>query len=145
MAALGKKIVGFTTEAMDSLLSYGYPGNVREMSNIVEYAVNMCKAKKVGLEHLPGYIFEPVTDSPVETERSEMIQFDPQLSQVQVEQQNSSTVLPEQKHESWSDIERRMIIDTLKEHNGSRKRAAVHLEWTRMKLWRKMKKYGLLP
>jgi len=144
MAGLGKNIVGFTAEAMDSLLSYSYPGNVREMSNIVEYGVNMCKEKKVGLEHLPDYIFEPVPDNPVETENSEMDKFDPQLSQVQVEQQNSSTVLPEQKQESWSDIERRMIIEALKEHNGSRKQVAAHLEWTRMKLWRKMTKYGLL-
>ena len=61
-----------------------------------------------------------------------------------MEQQNSSTVLPEQKNESWGDIERKMIIATLKEHNGSRKQVAAHLEWTRMKLWRKMTKYGLL-
>ena len=145
MAALEKNIVGFTTEAMDALLSYSYPGNVREMSNIVEYAVSMCKAKKVGHEHLPDYIFEPVPDNPVETESSEMNQIDPQSSQVQGAQKNSSTALPEQKNESWSDIERCMIVDTLKEYNGSRNQAAAHLEWTRMKLWRKMTKYGLLP
>jgi len=144
MAGLGKNIVGFTAEAMDSLLSYSYPGNVREMSNTVEYAVNMCKEKMVGLDHLPEYIFEPFPDSLVETEHNQMDQFGQQPSQVQIEQQNSSMVLPEQKRESWSDIERRMIIETLKEHNGSRKLAAAQLEWTRMKLWRKMKKYGLL-
>ncbi len=145
MAALGKNIVGFTAEAMDALLSYSYPGNVREMSNIVEYAVNMCKKRKVGIGHLPGYIFEPVPDGPVEAESNEMDQFDPQPSEVQVEPQTFSTVLPVQKNENWNDIERRMIVDTLKEHNGSRKQAAAHLEWTRMKLWRKMTKYGLLP
>ncbi len=144
MAGLGKNIVGFTTDAMDAVLSYSYPGNVREMSNIVEYAVNMCKEKKVGLEHLPGYIFEPVPDSPVQIKSNEMGQFDPQPSLAQVEQSNSSVILPRANHESWSDIERRMIIDTLKEHDGSRKQVAAYLEWTRMKLWRKMKKYGLL-
>ena len=145
MIGLGTKIVGFTAEAMDSLLSYNYPGNVREMSNIVEYAVNMCKKKKVDLEHLPGYIFEPVPPPPVETESSETDQFDPKPSQVQPLEQSSSKVLPDQKRESWNDIERQMLIDTLKEHFGSRKKVASHLQWTRMKLWRKMKKYGLLP
>ncbi len=111
------------------------------MSNIVEYAVNMCKEKMVGLNHLPEYTFEPFPDSLVETEHNQMDQFGQQPSQVQIEQQKSSMVLPEQKRESWSDIERRMIIETLKEHNGSRKLAAAQLEWTRMKLWRKMKKY----
>ena len=129
---------------MDAVLSYSYPGNVREMSNIVEYAVNMCKEKKVGLEHLPGYIFEPVPDSPVQIKSNEMGQFDPQPSPAQVEQSNFSVISPRANHESWSDIERRMIIDTLKEHDGSRKQVAAYLEWTRMKLWRKMKKYGLL-
>ena len=145
MTGLGKNIVGFTAEAMDSLLSYNYPGNVREMSNIAEYAVNMCKDKKVGLEHLPSYIFETVPDSPVEAKLHEIDAFDSQPSQPLVKQKHSSAVLPEQKRESWNDIERQMIIDTLKEHFGSRKKAASHLKWTRMKLWRKMKKYGLLP
>jgi transcriptional regulator with PAS, ATPase and Fis domain len=145
VAGLGKNIVGFTASAMDALLNYNYPGNVREISNIVEYAVNMCKKKKIGLEHLPSYISEPLPDSPVESGNREMDQFEPQPSRAQVEQTDSSVVSSETKPASWSDIERQMIIDTLKEHNGSRKHAAANLEWTRMKLWRKMKKYALLP
>lgn len=145
VAGLGKNIVGFTASAMDALLNYNYPGNVREISNIVEYAVNMCKKKKIGLEHLPSYISEPLPDSPVESGNREMDQFEPQPSRAQVEETDSSVVSSATKPASWSDIERQMIIDTLKEHNGSRKHAAANLEWTRMKLWRKMKKYALLP
>ncbi len=143
-AALRSNIVGFTSEAMDSLLSYSYPGNVREMSNIVEYAVNMCKEKKVGLEHLPGYIFEPIPEAPAESHISDDENFYEQPQQDTTAQPSPSMVLSEQKQESWNDIERQMIIDTLKEHGGSRKKVASHLRWTRMKLWRKMKKYGLL-
>jgi transcriptional regulator with PAS, ATPase and Fis domain len=145
VAGLGKNIVGFTASAMDALLNYNYPGNVREISNIVEYAVNMCKKKKIGLEHLPSYISEPLPDSPVESGNREMDRFESQPSRAQVEQTDSSGVSSATKPASWSDIERQMIIDTLKEHNGSRKHAAANLEWTRMKLWRKMKKYALLP
>lgn len=145
MTGLGKKIVGFTAEAMDSLLRYRYPGNVREMSNIVEYAVSMCKEKKVGHDHLPGYIFEPVQEAPVHKENHQLDQVAVHLPQRMDEQKNSSVILPEKKQQSWNDIELRMIIKTLKEHNGSRKHAAAQLDWTRMKLWRKMKKYGLLP
>ncbi|MBM9511050.1 sigma-54 interaction domain-containing protein [Desulfogranum marinum] len=143
-AALRSNIVGFTSEAMDSLLSYSYPGNVREMSNIVEYAVNMCKEKKVGLEHLPGYIFEPIPEAPAESHISDDENFYEQPQQDTTAQPSPSMVLSEQKQESWNDIERQMIIDTLKEYGGSRKKVASHLRWTRMKLWRKMKKYGLL-
>lgn len=142
--ALRRNIVGLTAEAMDSLLSYRYPGNVREMSNIIEYAVNMCKEKKVGLEHLPGYIFEPIPDTPAESHISDNENVQAQPQQDTTGQPTPSIALPEQKQESWKDIERQMIIDTLKEYGGSRKKVASHLEWTRMKLWRKMKKYGLL-
>jgi transcriptional regulator with PAS, ATPase and Fis domain len=145
MKGLGKNIVGFTAEAMDSLLSYSYPGNVREMSNIVEYAVNICKGKKVAAEHLPSYIYEPVSKSSFETDTNRTDISGPQLSEVQLEQQSSSMVVAENTQQSWADIERQTIIDSLKVHNGSRKQTAAHLNWTRMKLWRKMTKYGLLP
>ncbi len=56
--ALDKTIVGFTPSTMQTLLDYHYPGNIRELSNIVEYAVNICKRKKINKEHLPPYLFE---------------------------------------------------------------------------------------
>lgn len=130
--SLDRKLAGFSPNAMDALLNYSYPGNVREMSNIVEYAVSMCKAKKVGRDHLPSYIFNPVPDVASEPPPAETAA-------------NSPAELPARSgNESWDDIERQMIIDTLKENDGSRKEASLQLQWTRMKLWRKMKKYQLL-
>lgn len=126
---LGKNIVGFTPAAMQNLLDYPYPGNIRELSNIVEYAVNICKRKKISKEQLPSYIFE---------------------KQVQENQTNhitaTQTPMPSQQspHCSWLEIERTMIIDTLKKHSGNRTRTAESLGWGRMKLWRKMKDFGLL-
>lgn len=137
--ALGKTIVGFTPSVMQTLLEYPYPGNVRELSNIVEYAVNICKRKKISKEQLPPYLFEKHETAYRQEE------------QVTVEQPPGD-IIPE-KHgvmhnggagESWGDIERQMIVDALKEQGGNRSRAADSLGWGRMKLWRKMKKYGLL-
>ncbi len=56
--ALNKTIVGFAPSAMQALLNFQYPGNIRELSNIVEYAVNICGRKKISTEHLPPYIFD---------------------------------------------------------------------------------------
>ena len=56
--ALNKPIIGFASKAMQALLDFQYPGNVRELSNIVEYAVNVCTRKKINAEHLPPYIFD---------------------------------------------------------------------------------------
>jgi DNA-binding NtrC family response regulator len=61
-----KKITGFGSEAMDTLLSYGFPGNVRELENIIERAVILEKSSVIQPENLPQTIklFEVETISP---------------------------------------------------------------------------------
>ncbi len=63
-----KKIKGFSKNQPKFYLHYRYPGNVRELSNIVEYAVNFCDRDLIGSAHLPAYLTEqdilrPVTES----------------------------------------------------------------------------------
>lgn len=61
-----RKITGFSKEAMDILLSYGFPGNVRELENIVERAVILERSSMIQPENLPQTIrlFEVETISP---------------------------------------------------------------------------------
>ena len=135
--ALGKGVVGFNSEAMDFLLEYPYPGNIRELRNIAEYSVNVCKKKEITRSDLPSYIFE--------------------LEEIEPEVQQKVEVVPngmvvEKKQEpaaaggltSWGSMEREKIVATLTENDGSRTKTAESLGWSRMKLWRKMKKYELL-
>ena len=137
--ALGKSIVGFAAKAMQALLDYQYPGNIRELSNIVEYAVNVCGRKKINMDHLPPYIFEPQIEE--NGQETAGIAEKPVVSKATAELDSSEK---KSNHlESWSDIERQLIIDILKEHRGNRTKASEALGWGRMKLWRKMKKYRL--
>jgi PAS domain S-box-containing protein len=135
--ALSKTIVGFAPNAMQTLLPYSYPGNIRELSNIVEYAVNICNRKKINPDHLPPYLFDQQLQMVNQTSESETEPF-----RIQHEPQSTRIAITDSQ-ESWSDIERQMIVETLMEYGGNRTKVAKSLGWGRMKLWRKMKKYGL--
>ncbi len=50
---LGKRIIGFTPDVLDILIKYDWAGNVRELQNLVEYAMNMVDSKYITKEHIP--------------------------------------------------------------------------------------------
>ncbi len=139
--ALKKTIVGFTPVTMQTLLSYHYPGNIRELSNIVEYAVNMCRRKKINKDDLPSYLFE---NHAKEDEELTVEKMPEPTSAAESTTDRQTIPAPPDGGDSWPDIERRMIIDALKEHGGNRTETSASLGWGRMKLWRKMKEYALL-
>lgn len=52
----GKKIDGVSEDVMHLLIRHDYPGNVRELENIIEYAFILCPTGFIGVDHLPEYI-----------------------------------------------------------------------------------------
>jgi len=56
--SLNKKIKGYEKSFLEPLLSYEFPGNVRELQNIVERAMNISEDEFLSEKHLPLYIFE---------------------------------------------------------------------------------------
>lgn len=127
---LHKTIVGISPEAMDVLLTYRYPGNVRELRNIVEYTANVCKKKKISAEMLPSYIFESQQN----------------IRKIAPHPLVAEKVMPTEHHRdgTWEEIERQMIVETLTRCSGNRTKAAKSLNWGRMKLYRKLKHYNLM-
>jgi two-component system response regulator PilR (NtrC family) len=57
-------------DAMDALCRYAFPGNVRELENILERAITLCEGNRIGAAdlHLPDIVAEPVTDTATELE-----------------------------------------------------------------------------
>lgn len=122
---------------MEALLHFPYPGNIRELKNIIEFAVNTCKGRNITKENLPAYIFEPqvVEYNSWENQR-QLKDTEPSTRQLD----NNDTV----DQGRWEDIERSMVVEKLKEFRGNRTKSAEALGWGRMKLWRKMKHYKLI-
>jgi len=55
----GKKIRGFSREALEVLKNYSWPGNVRELQNLVERLAVLTKSAGIGMEHLPQDLLAP--------------------------------------------------------------------------------------
>ncbi|MHC1789422.1 sigma-54-dependent transcriptional regulator [Solidesulfovibrio sp.] len=115
-----KRIKGFTPAAMDHLLRCPWPGNVRELENAVERAVILSVGEYVSERELPlGELREP--DRPREAPASDLAGL---------------TGRP------LDDVEREVILATLRDTGGNKSEAARVLGITRATLHKKLKKYG---
>ena len=132
---LKKNIKGFNKKCINKLLSYSYPGNVRELRNIVEYAVNICQESCVKTEHLPRYLFEPAHK---EKQNSKSLPLDQNKTK-----HNKTGDAGLTGTMGWSEMEKEMIMEALKKTKGNRSEAAKELGWGRTTLWRKINRYGL--
>ena len=113
-----KPIEGVSKEAMDLLVRYAYPGNVRELQNVVERAVVMARGDLITSRDLPEALGG---EAPQEGEQA------------------GSRSLPDQVES----LERGAILEALEEAGGVQSRAAAILGITERNLRYKLKKYGL--
>jgi two-component system response regulator AtoC len=61
---LGLEVEGIEPEAMEVLLEYGWPGNIRELENVLERAMILTEGPKVGIDDLPESVRRPPPDTP---------------------------------------------------------------------------------
>jgi len=108
-----------STEALERLLGYAWPGNIREMRNVLERALIVSRgASQLGPEHLPAELGRrPAGGAGGETERAQPA--------------------------SLQDVERQHIERTLRRHGGNRTRAAEELGISRATLINKIKAFAL--
>ncbi len=59
---MNKQKIFFDYPVLDLFKRYEWPGNIREMENVIEYAVNFCNGDVLKYEHLPKYIVEESHD-----------------------------------------------------------------------------------
>jgi len=132
----GSSAKNFNDEALRRLMAYPFPGNIRELRNIVEYCVNICQNREIDIEHLPKYLFSspvPVdANLPTEVEPLALVQVVPGPQPIQ------------ETGKDWLALEKELIISALTQTRGNRSKAADILGWGRTTLWRKLKTHGLV-
>jgi transcriptional regulator with PAS, ATPase and Fis domain len=116
-AKMGRQITGLSEQALRVLLRHEYPGNVRELENIIEHAFVLCRGNRIDLSCLPKELAEQGAQRPGSG--------------------------PAQSVKPLKRSEAEVIEETLERHGRSRGETAKELGIDRTTLWRKMKEHGL--
>jgi len=110
-----KNIEGLTTEVLSLFMAYDWPGNIRELENIIERAFVLCSHGKIGIEHLP--------------------------QELTLKEDVAS--LPEDFHTARNILEARSIENALNSSGYNKTRAARLLGIHKSTLYRKLKKLNI--
>lgn len=114
--SFGKNILGVATECLEILQAYNWPGNIRELKNVIQRAVLICENDIILPEHLP--------------------------SRFRAAKPLRSTVTFE-IGTSLDEVERQMIIRVLAMAKNNRSRAAEMLGISRRAIYNKLKKHNI--
>jgi len=133
----GKRIDGFSKEALILLKTYIYPGNVRELRNIIEYAVNVSQGPRIEMGDLPAYL----TEEPEPAEGISDTPYSGRPASGHEDGPHSGPVF--EPGTTWSETEKKLILEAMVKAGGRRSKAAAILGWGRSTLWRKMKQYDI--
>jgi len=117
----GKEIHGLSPEAMSTLMAYNFPGNIRELENIIEYATVVCQNSLIRIKNLPENLLR-APDS----------------------KNNTVTKEASEKVFSIETMEKDIILETLRKNNWNRKATAAQMGIHPSTLWRKIKRLNLI-
>ncbi len=112
----GKAISRLSQDAMDVLIDYPWPGNVRQLEHAIEHAFIHCTGRTIHVHHLP----DDINHSNGVLKPTLMKNKNPLLK-----------------------MEQNIIIETLRQNKGNRRKTADALGISRITLWRKMKKHQI--
>ncbi|AKT38764.1 sigma-54-dependent transcriptional regulator [Chondromyces crocatus] len=112
----GKRLEGFSDESLQALLAYPFPGNVRELENLVERAVVLCDGPRIEIAHLPAAL--------------------------NTEPQAAPDVMPQVPGSTIYELERFAILRTLEACKGSTSKAATILGISPRKIQYKLHEYS---
>ncbi|MEJ5351351.1 MAG: sigma 54-interacting transcriptional regulator [Melioribacteraceae bacterium] len=114
-----KNIKQFSASAFDKIMEYQWPGNIRELENVIEHCFVLCNSEIIDVNCLPKRI-RNLDESKIDFSKNFSIT------------------------KSIKDVEKELILNTLEKNKWNKTRTARELNINPSTLWRKMKKYGIL-
>lgn len=125
--AFDREIDGLTDEALTRLEEYPFPGNVRELVNVVQRAIILAgDAPKIGVEHLAFETTQEVLDS---------------VRGLAIDEDEDSTVSFKVGETPLTEVRRLVILETLRHYDGNRSRTAEALGVSARTIRNKIKQY----
>lgn len=115
---MGKPVNGISQEALDVLLNYSFPGNVRELQNIMERAIALTYSSAIQVSDLPEEM----------TKKQQVF--------------SEHTLIPVYVGENMEQVERKVIQYNLSSMNGNRRKTAQLIGISERNLRDKLKKYA---
>ncbi|NJD62105.1 MAG: PAS domain S-box protein [Deltaproteobacteria bacterium] len=126
-----ERIKAVSPEAMRCLMEYTWPGNIRELENVLERGMVCARGRVLSADDLPDELKEHCRPRRVST------------MEKPAEREAAGAEETESGFKDGEGGEREMILRTMEQHRWNRKDAAVALGIDRTTLWRKMKRLGL--
>ncbi|MCC9599858.1 sigma-54 dependent transcriptional regulator [Stieleria sp. JC731] len=132
----GRDVDCFDSEAITQMQSYRWPGNVRQLQNVVERAVLLSRGRQLTLNDLPPEVLGQIAD-PMGPAIPDLRPAGPNLAVAPADLQNKSL------REALEGPEREIILHSLRKNNWNRAATADALDINRTTLYKKMKRLGL--
>jgi len=145
---IGKTVTHLDDDAVEALVAFDWPGNIRELENVIERAVVLAEGPAVTRNDLPPEFGQPTRRrlrATVRATTSSASRPTPQAGSTWSEPTPSS---PPAGDDGWDAeyvaFERQRLLDALDEAHGNKSKAARLLGMPRSTLCSKLKKHGLL-
>ena len=126
-----KKVNALAPSAMNTLLKHGFPGNIRELENIIEHALVIENTETITVQSLPSHLrngtSESIAAKPISAESEAVVGGDELLDY----------------HAFKEEFEKAFIIKALKTFRGKINQTALHAKIPKKTLLRKLQKYGI--
>ena len=112
-----KSIKQFSSSAYELISEYNWPGNIRELENIIEHCFILCNGNIIQTEHLP--------------------------KNLKIQKEKTSSEKSLHIKNNLIETEKEIIISALENNKWNKKQTAKELKINPSTLWRKMKKYNI--